>query len=146
MSELLTRLSTIAPVPVLLIPYSTTFSVPDLSIRQSTTAQYQYYWYAAEHNRLPLQVLLIRYSTLLPQYQSYWQDRVHFCHNSNPTGMIPSTNAPVPILLIRFSKYTSVPVPVLLTSPNDTIQSYTAPVPVLLIPYCTLLSHYQPYW
>ena len=75
-SDLLTRLSTSAPVPVLLIPYSTTDSVPDLSIRQSTTAQYQYYWYAAEHKRLP---------------------------HISPTDTLQYTTAPVPVLLTRHS-------------------------------------------
>ena len=84
-------------------------------------------------------VLLVRLSKLLPQYQSYIYDTVHYC---------PITSS------IDLTHYTTVTLLVLLilhiyecpgTSLTDLIQSSNAPVPVLLIPYSPLLSQYYSY-
>ena len=86
------------PIPVLLIPY-----------------WYQSYWYSAVHycpnsspidtlqsTTDPVQFLLIRHNTLLPQYQSYLKATVHFCPSTN-INTSKSTSAPVPVILIPYS-------------------------------------------
>ena len=110
--------TTTAPVPGLLIPYS------------SSLPLYQSYWYTTVHYCLStdptdtlqttaatVPVLLIQhspsttaqvwavllpYSQLLPQYQYYWYDIVLFYLSTSPSGMM-STIAPVSVLLIAYS-------------------------------------------
>ena len=98
----------------------------------------------------------IRFSTLLPQYQSYKYDTVYYCPITNPTDTTQSTFLPVQVLLIWFNppihqyrsyRYDTVHY-CLSTSPIDTIslllpsishidttQFTSAPVPVLPIWY-----------
>ena len=82
-------------------------------------------------------VRLMPYNQLLPQYQSYWYDSVHYCPSTNPTFKLQYTTAPVPILLIRHS-------PLL-----PQYHSYWYPTvhccPVLFIWHGTLLLQNQSY-
>ena len=70
-------------------------------------------------------ILLISFSPLLPQYQSYWYESVHYCSRTTPTYRY-STLCPSPSLI-------------------DKWQSITTPGPVLLIIYSPLLPQYKSY-
>ena len=99
---------------------------------------------------VPIQVPLIWYSPLLPQYKSYHRGHnplvtqyqkytyttVHYCPSTNPND--------------KLSKYQSCWYDIVhycpSCSPTDMIQSATVPVPVPLIWYNPLLPQYKSYW
>ena len=147
-----TSQSTSDPVLVLLIPFSAILpQYLPCGYDTINYCQYQSYWYPTVHlcpSTRP--ALLILYSPLLPQHQSYWY--------------LQSTTAPVPNLLIQHNPllplYESYWYPTVhyypISSPTDLAtvtvpviwytQSTTALVPVLLILHNPLLSQYQTYW
>ena len=123
-----------------------TILVPSIDTTVHHSPKYLYYWYYWPSSRptdmtqftsAPVPTILIRYSTLLPKYQAYWYDTVHFCPSTNPTDTIQSAIALARVLLYATIHFCPS------TSPTDTLQSYIVPIPVLLIPCRPLLSLYQ---
>ena len=108
----------IAPLPVLMIRrYSllTQFQSdkkPSIHYCPSTTNWYDIVLYCPSTSptdtlqpiSAPVPVLLIYYSPLLPQYQSYWYPTIHCCQSTSPVDTIQSTTAPVRAVLLPYSQ------------------------------------------
>ena len=109
----------------------------------------------------PVPVLLIRNSSLLPQFQRC--SAALYCPGTSPSDTLQSITSPEVVLVIRRSPllplyqsywyhtfFTYAPVPVLLIpysiSPTDTTQPTSVPVQVLLICYRLQMHKYQTYW
>ena len=107
------------PVPVLLVRWSPLLTSSSLTDTFSLIDTTQY-------TTLQVPFLLIHYSTLLPQYQSYWYVTVHYWPSSSLTDTFQSTS--------------------ISTSPIDSTEFTSATVPILLKPYILLLAQYQSYW
>ena len=94
------------------------------------------------------------YSSLLPEYQSYSNNTVHYCPSTtSSTNMTQSASVPVPIFwynAVNLHKYQSYWYDTLhyspSISPTDRTQSTTELVPVLPIWNSLLLPQYQTYW
>ena len=125
--------STTTPVPVLLVReyklfwYDTIYYCPCAS----PTFTIQYIRTSVPvllmHTTVTLPVLLLLYSPLLSQYQSYWYDTVHQCPSTSPNERSSQClsryyHCAVPVLLIR--QPTSVPVQVLLIWNNPQLPQY----------------------
>ena len=138
--------STTAPVPTL--SYPTVHLCPSTNLIDTT-----------QYTSTPELVLLILYSILMHQCQSYWYVTVNCWPSISPTHTQQSTTSLAPVLLIHYSTLLPSVSPVgTLQSPVDQFQSYwylqsfwyhkynTFQVPFLFIHYSTLLPQYQSYW